>query len=335
MVTFKEFCDRQTLLNEMFVYGTKDVGKFIIATRKDIFIFDEDDFFDDVLESVLTKLKKDYLHIPDNLVNFDFTDIDLYRVIEMLRQYVDDLFFGYIIDDTTIEIIKFDCYNYHSPISSEILNKISWQLKIDKWKYSDDFYDDEYQIVKDVKLKEKFPDIGYHGTSSKYLGSILRVGLRYDQSETNWENITQNENHRKTLFFSTSGINALFHANRAFSIHNKNGDYTYPIIVEFQIPSKKFITHDFDMERISGTTKKHIIRYEDVPIKFKKAMSDNPISLSREFGIYGYTNPITPKFITAIWVPKNLNKDVISYDQTDFVKMLPKEAAKHLGIFTF
>jgi hypothetical protein len=54
------------------------------------------------------------------------------------------------------------------------------------------------------------------------------------------------------------------------------------------------------------------------------------MSLSKNKGIYAYIGSILPQNIRAIWVP---SKEAETYFEDDFIRLTPKEAIKHLGLF--
>lgn len=276
----------------------------------------------------MAELKKIHRNIPNEYLDeLYYTRYDIRTFYKELMQYANDILFGKFENDNISFFSSISHLKYDKDFSNLML-KIKNQLHIDEW-----IDTDGYNFIKDENALANFPNVGFHGTSSKYLTSIRRLGLRYDQSETNWKNITQNANHRNTIFFSSGKMNALFHANKVFAYHNIESTLSYyPIIVEFIIPSKEYIVQDFDVERMTGNTDSHTLRYTKPSMVIKTALSNKPLPLSKEFGIYGYAGHILPKYIQAIWVPKLLNKNSVEYGLEDFIRLMPKDASDYFSL---
>jgi hypothetical protein len=238
-----------------------------------------------------------------------------------------DIFCG-MLDDSN-NIIVYGHAKRLNTISSTLMSQIERQLKTNQWITDESFNNDGFDYI-DTTEKAKLPDIAYHGTCSKYLTNILRMGLIHDKSRDNWERVKRNEAHERTIFLTTHNTTVLFHANNCVA---KNG--TQPIILEFEIPDKDLVVQDFDMERATGTTDDSVIRYvkSKTPVTDKKSFSYKPFTLSRELGVYGYAGRIPASFIKAVWVPKIKKAHNEKYIQSDFIKLNPKEALKHLGLF--
>lgn len=324
IITFKEYCLQQKILNEMFIYGTKASNKYVIAFRSDIFLFDETDK-DKIVPEMMSKLFTSFRAVKssfDNNINF-FDDMEIIPIFDEIQEFVVDVLCGYISDETLI--LYGDGLRGFSPPSSILVSKVVSHLELKKVDVSEYYYDNGYNhIYKDTDLKMKIPDIGFHGTSSKYLVSILRLGIRYDQSEKNWHNIEYNKKHLDTIFLSTSTIAPLFHGTRL-----SNRTDSHPVIIEFEIPDKKLLVQDYDSEHHTGIldNTRYIHRNPT-----KKAISNKPLGLSKELGMYGYLGNIPPKFIKYVWVPINIHKQ--NFNENDFKRLNPSEAIEALHIFS-
>jgi hypothetical protein len=331
MISFKEhfsiqdFKTETKLLKEMIVYGDQLPYRYVIAFKKWIFIFDMDDLFP-TLKLIIEKLNEVFPTNNIKSLNFFAFDIELYSkdikaVFYDLKQNVCDIFCG-MLDDTAKHIIVYDQHPfdvYHSYLTEQIMR----QLKLDGYEVKM-FLDNDYKMVKGDDLK-KFPDIGFHGTSSLYLSKILREGIIEGKATKNWP-LSDKIDSSGIIFFTTHSIKALFHANRTSS---KDGTSGIPIIIEFKIPDKSKVIQDYDIEVFSG----QVEQYERVKTSYKRAISSKPLSLSKEMGIYGYRGRIPIGMIKAIWIPKESNPD--NYVANDFIRLLPKDAAKHLKVFTW
>jgi hypothetical protein len=236
---------------------------------------------------------------------------------------------GKILENINDELVivplaKFDIRS--SNITHKIYNELGLHFLDSIYEYD---YDplDEYDYLT-IEEYSNFPSIGFHGTSSKYLTSILRLGIRYNSGNTNWENVVKNDTHKHIIFFSTKSETPLFHAN---TLIKKQSDGSIPIIIKFEIPSKKLVVHDYDIERDVNSDK-----YKPIYVKSKspkkKTFTNNPMTQSLHVGIYGYLGNIPPKFITGVAIPKFPNSDK-QFEKDDFIMLEPREALKKLNLY--
>lgn len=311
--------EKRMMLSELFVYGDKSDQSYIVAFHKHIFLFkDTYDEKNKAISDVLKKLDEvwqsniasQHNYFKSEQYKFD----DARTVIEKLQSLVKDIFIGKILEnEQTLYVYNFgDFDGQHSPYFRQILR----QLKIDDVIEGGYIGDEGVKFITNSEIKS-LPDIGYHGTSSKYLTSILKTGIQKDKP-SNWKDVQ----HTKYIFFSTKTIKPLFHAQTISKFQN-----SIPIIIEFKIPNKNLITHDFDIEKYTGTDD----IYTDIKSSIKKkAISNKPMSLTKNKGIYAYIGNIEPQYIKAVWCPK---KDSKYFFEEDFIRILPKEAIEHLGLF--
>lgn len=299
----------ETMLSEMFVHGTFDDKKFVIAFRKDIFIFSEDERYS-ILPTVLEKLS--IFNSSIDLRLFDYSSDTIFDVFEDIKSIFKDVLCGQIINNY---LVIYD-YEHHDMYLSELGKRVFRQLKLEGFVIEEMFSDDYKMITKEEM--NSFPDVGYHGTKLKYLMSILRFGLQQGKSVKNWE-FMEEKDLSGLIFFSTKSISPLFHATR-------NLDTTdIPIIIEFEIPNKNLIIQDYDVEMMSGV----YIKYSEPKVKVKKSISNKPLSLSKELGLFAYKGWVLPKFINAVWTPI-VRKTV--YEKQDFVRLPPKEALQKFNL---
>lgn len=323
----KEMFINGTLLTEMFLHGNKETNKYIIGVQKDIYIFDETDQ-DEIMREVITNLNKHFKQVSMEYRNENvFRGWNIFDIFSDLKTIAYDVFCGQFVNEDTV--IIYGKKHSHSVNSSLYLTKLAKQLNIKTWMTDESFENGDFTYI-DANTKASFPDVGFHATSSRYLMTILKQGLRSNKNNGNWINMIQNANHRNTIFFSTNNEELLKYTNHARTFHK-----AHPIIIEFKIPDINYIVQEFEMERATGTTTQ--LRYELSKTNSvdKRAISNKPVSLSKEMGVYGYTNYILPNFIKAIWIPKEIRKEGEAYERSDFKRVLPKEAAKELGIFSF
>lgn len=309
--TFREF------ITEMIVHGTISNNKFVIAFQKDIFIFNDDDLYDE-LPTILQQLKE---YLPEYRIDISLTNdtLDIYEVFEILVDRVNDIVCAKLTNDTLI-VYKGKIDNRNSLL----IYKIVHQFKI-TYVYDEDVFYDETLI--EPTILDRFPNVGFHGTSSTYLTSILRSVLNQSGTNKNWNFVLVKEIEGR-IYFTTKSITALFHANRTTDKIVKSG---VPIIIEFVIPDKNRIVPDRDVIKYTGITK-------GTESAKRTSISQKPLSLSKELGIYAYDERVPASFIQAIWIPavKKHTQGFFpdKYTQTDFIRVQPKEAIRQLGVFS-
>lgn len=308
----------QRMLNELLVVGEVENESYVVAFHKHVFIFKSENS-DEYIENIIDKLnlvwKNNAIRNNSFFIKRKYVSVPLDETLKRMQSLVVDIFIGKIIANENVLYV----YNFgefdgeHSPYFQQI------QRQLNIWDVVTSGYigDEGVKFITNNEIKS-LPDIGFHGTSSKYLTSILRLGIRIDQP-SNWKEVQ----HVKYIFFATRSIKSLLHAQRISTFQNST-----PIVVEFRIPNKNRITQDFDIEKYTGTKSVFGNVKSDIP---KQAISNKPMSLSKNKGIYAYIGDIPPQHIKAIWVPL---KEAETYFEDDFVRMAPKEALKHLQLFS-
>lgn len=307
----------QRLLNELLVYGEKENESYVVAFERHVFII-KDENKKESIDDIISKL---YPTWPDNPIKKDvfflaheYMKVSLDITLKKMQSLIKDIFIGKLLENSnTMYVLNFgDFDGEHSPYIQQILQT----LKIKHVITGGYIGSEGVKFITNDEIK-KLPDTGFHGTSSKYLTSILKFGIETDKP-SNWKNIQ----HVKYIFFSTKSIRSLFHAQRISKFQNST-----PIIIEFRIPNKDHITQDFDIEKYTGVNQIYTKVKSDIP---KKAISNKPMSLSKNLGIYAYIGDILPQYIKAVWIPKH---KADHYFEDDFIRLQPKEAIKQLGLF--
>lgn len=194
-------------ITEMIVHGNKKELGYIVSFRKDIYLFDDSNL-DKVSQDILSNLFTVMPSLKDKFTNTKyFHGYEATDMFDELKSNIKDILCGIIENDI---VYLFGSGVKHNPDSSELVMKITKQLKLKGWQYPDDINDDGYLFIKDKDILAKLPNIGYHATSSKYLSSILSIGLRTDQSEANWTKVKMNDNHRKLFSFQLIQLHLYF-----------------------------------------------------------------------------------------------------------------------------
>jgi hypothetical protein len=294
----------------LIVHGTFSDDKYVIAFNKDLFVFQEDDIHE-VIMNVLQHIR---MYFPEYRADISLVNktLDVHQIFDILLNSIKDIVCAKISNDTLIAY-KGKIDHRNSLLTYKIMKQFDLQYVYDE----DVFYEEE---LIEPSILERFPSIGFHGTSSTYLTSILRTGLNQTDDKKNWPFVTVEEIKGK-IYFTTHSITALFHANRTTKEIVKTG---VPVIIEFEIPDKNRIEPDRDVIRYTGIEKEN-------GIAKRSAFSKKPLSLSKEIGIYAYRGKIPPSFIKAVWIP---TESKTRYEVKDFIRKNPKEAVNELGLFS-
>lgn len=283
-------------LNEMIKVGTECDGNIVIGFDKWIYIFNPDDddkvLYETILNNILSYFSPvDVIHKVSKKYIDNMTLISLLKII---KEHAFDVFIGFINDNSLVVDTKF----HHDPQSSVLLHKIMKQLDVKKLNTVEDL--ESYGTFDRTEFFKETPNVGFHGTTSDKLVSILKYGL-VPSTNLNWITTLK----KPILFFSTRKLQPLYHAIRGYNRDKSN----LPIIIEFNIPAKQYIVQDYDMEEFAG-----IADIYDL-VSRKTAISNKPLVLSKEFGLYGYTKTIKPNFITGIYVP---DKNVVAFSKEHY-----------------
>ena len=296
-MNFKNFF----LLNEMLVVNPISSPEYVLAFDKWIYLFGKETnkkLFLDIIKKIPSI--EDWDKYEDIQDNYDF--------LTVLKEEVPDVLVGYI-NGKNLNLLSIGSFT-PDPRSSPLIQKVLKQLKLNSVSYTEDLESTETKVTK-KKTTSTIPDIAYHGTSSIYLNSILSKGLMAGESDSNYAK--QGIYHPDLVFFSTRIGEALHHS--LATAQQKKG---VPVILEFKIPDKDQIIADFDLEKLTGKD----IYYGNVQGNSSRMSSyqKDPNKLSKHFGIYGYKKRIPSSFISAVWIPKDLNSVNPSLELVDFVK---------------
>lgn len=295
---FKDFYE--AVISEMIIQGRPPEDKdYVIAFDKWIWALDEDDLDEEVMQDIADKAGLD--KEPDTS--------DVYSFITSLQEEKDDILAGQITGDNLY------LYDYGSfkldPKSSILVKKVVKQLGLDSASYIEDVDSTETTVSKE-EMKGKMPDVAYHGTSTRYLDSILRKGLRPSEADSNYAK--QGIHHPDLIFFSTRIGEAMHHAQH--TALEKGGE---PIILAFKVKDKDQVIPDYDVETLTGKSSFYDFHNPESS-SFGKAYNKKGGSLSREFGVYGYKGKILPMHFTTAWIANKPAEDVYNIEN-DFVEL--------------
>jgi len=302
-------------LNEMIVIGKPENQNYVVAFDKWIYVL-ENEPNEEVFLDILKKLGLDERDEWGNLdKNFDFEDT--YQFITNVGENLGDVLIGQI-NDKNLYLHEYGSFKA-DPKSSILVKKVVQQLKLNSVTYIEDMDSTETKVTK-KKMTAEIPDIGYHGTSSKYLEAILSKGLMAGEADSNFAK--QGIYHPDLVFFATRIGESIYHATTTSS--QKGG---VAVIIEFQISDKDQIIADYDVEKM--TDKDTYYGNTGERSKYSaKSFKQDPDKLSKHFGVYGYKKRIPASFIKAVWVATKPSNEI--YSIKDFKKMKPKTALKQI-----
>lgn len=280
----------ESLLLEMRVVKISDGGG-IIAYGDKIWIFDEDtdwtlEQFADLVRTAKIDITQLYRSKDGNIeAAFEQFQDSTSNFIEDLERH--DIFIGSMSNGILYQDFRHDMA--FDPKSSVLIKKVAAQLGLDASVLQSDMSGNEELVDKSNMKGVPHIETAYHGTTTNYIDSIMKIGLRprnVTKSKTNYSNIE----HGDAIFFTTKIGKAMYHAQNA---SHRGG---LPLIISFSIPDQSKIIPDYDIDINSGgKTYAHIEKYTGRTSVRK--MAGDPAKLSREFGNYGYRGSIPPKFI--------------------------------------
>jgi len=280
------------VLNEMIIYGEDKPKSFIIGFDEWIYIGD-DNFFDKKQDEIIAKIRKRF---DDNELGYklqypkDLKMSSAINLIMTLQKYVHGIFYGYMDENRILYI-----YN-HLPISpySALMNKIKKEIDFNGIKYIDE---EEASKVFSKNLYNNKSVNAFHGTNSEIAKKILTSGLRPNKTGS------YGIKHDGIVFLALDKTFSIQHANRSSELETNTKKLQYlPVIIEFDIPDKNKLIPDYDMENMTGIEQYYPVKTYGL-VKSKETISNNPMRVSKDFGLFGYKGIIYPNHINNIYVP--------------------------------
>ena len=296
MLSFKEYTGGSlyNMLCEMFIVGKEEPNSLVIAFHDKIFIFKEQDL-EEYKVKIINEIK---LLFPKFKEEHILNRNTFAGLIKELSNSLEDIFIAFISNNGELEIIN---KRKHDLKTHSLLSKVLNSLETKKiTQHFDDINKTDFYSPFPFR-KDKDELIGYHGTDSSKILNIINVGIRPNK-ESNWE--IYGDDLKDKIFFSTQLEEPLGHSNNLSSyIRSENKYDNIPVIIKFKVPDKAKLIQDFDMENMTGKTEIY-----KSGIKKREVIKDNPMKLSSELGIYGYSGSIYPNHIISLFVPsiKNL-----------------------------
>jgi len=293
MKSYKEWLNREAttmqLIYEMFVIGKEEKNSYVVAFHDKIFVFPIDELEKyklKIIDAIKTKFKE-----------FDETDLleteTIQDFIIVMSENLHDVFLAKINNDKELEVLNKYMNDWRTSFTVQQILRTLKTKKISR--FDDGFEPNEYMLP----LKKK-PMEGFHGTNTDKIENILRIGMRKDADKNFGVSIRMNKD---LLFFSTQLQQPLLHGNLSSKLKDNTDKFSaLPVIISFNVPDKTKLRQDFDMENATGKTELYN-HPSFTELKNRKSITDDPMRLSKELGIYAYEGNIYPNHINYLLVP--------------------------------
>lgn len=293
-------------VNELYIHKKSDEldRKNIILYKKDLWVFDENEWEDGVADEIYKKLN---IEPSDDLFDF-LNEVSEVRPDVLVAEIIN----GYIVINSR--------YNYRQSKNSTDIKKLKKALNMEiKINFSSGPYlekEEEY----DIDFEEMEDSYFYHGTSINFLESISKKGIMPNPKRTNYPNIKH-----KDKIFLTSNIEKAYYHSVTSSINNNS----LPVIIKFKIPDISKLVPDYDLsieffgvnneinKKLGYSEIKNQIGMGSFDYTNTKVDSSRKSSFIKKMGIYGYIGRIPSSKIESILVDSYLINNYIPYINGD------------------
>ena len=279
-------------LNEMLVHKVSQKPDHVVAFRGHLWLVNRDTP-EGYIREIENAIRKEH-PTPDEVKSRQMDSLD--DLESWLKDCIPDGFVAHW--DPTKRILWTSQEVGNSPVSAPLVKKVAETLKARKVSYNVAGYvgDQYYDYDRDYRRKQmlgRLPDEMFYGTTTKYLPSIMRLGLRPGQSDSNWSK--QNVYHDDRVFLAARFEDSEFHASHVS--HEKGG---FPCVVQFAIPDRAQFQPDYDADAIA-TGEKHY-GHPAEKLKNSPRASVDSVKMSRNAGLTAYTGRIPAAFIRAVFL---------------------------------
>lgn len=239
----------------------------IIAYKDKIFKFDDNAKLDpEEFEELFKQL--DIKSNPSNIKDINYIGAYIEGRFDILYGFVSNGVLDY--EESLIS---------HDPRLSVLVNKVLKQLHLKSVSTSPRESNGKKSFEQKTEdLKKDIQNITwYHGTSTEYLDSILKLGLRprkFTGARSNF-----NIKHDSAIFLTSKYSKAHFHAYNA----TEPSKHKIMIIKIRSIPDPSLIISDYDIDLFSKS----------------ENIKSNTLKSSINVGVIGYLGSIPPKFIES------------------------------------
>ncbi|UOL51240.1 hypothetical protein [Vibrio phage XZ1] len=228
MKNLKSFMEELQLVTEVFIRGGRPRnGSKVLANGKNIWVWNNDREFERLVPFINRELGTDFEEEYDLDDWYREGAQAVYATIEngRLDMFGDSAYRPSVTSDTLRKTIK--------ALNLNGVTRRTQSFNPDYDEVEHDFETDRYEFNK--KLSQK---TFYHGTSTAYIESMLKFGLKPNPGETQFDNIE----HADKVFITTELDKAMFHAT-----HSANRNNSFPVIIEIRIPDESKLVSDYDV----------------------------------------------------------------------------------------
>lgn len=198
------FKDVLLKLNEMIVSGIEKSGSTVIAFNKWIYILNPKDNNKKLYKEILDNMLDLFSDLEERYPKGYFESMNLNTLINIIKKNVFDAFVGFIDGKNLIVDMKYQM----DFKTSNLIFKVMKQLNLDNLVTPKDF--ENFETIEKKNISNSIPQIGYHGTTSDNLESILQYGL-IPKSGSNWGKNSTNQFYfslpiKSNRYFMLSGV---------------------------------------------------------------------------------------------------------------------------------
>jgi len=336
---FNDFLN-EVLIHPEWIEHLDNKNYIIISYNKYIYILDEKKLEkEDYLLKFLKELNNEHI-LKEYLENINYYDL-----LTIIREKLPNIIiFNWDLKNGNLNNIDYYVSSSEFKIDINISKQFIETLKVLRWKLFIEYikcyesyivYDQEQEntellhietvienFSKDIEVR-KLPKKIYHGTSTRVINEILKIGIRRNQ-KSNFKNIYR---FCKYLFFTSSIIEATFYAD-----NSARKTKSYPVILEIDSScidiDKVEKDYDFYVDYINQGNE----YFDDLYSNQIYTESEPQLIhlhnkyIGATYRKFSYKANIYPKYITKIYFQSEINgkfDDYVEQDQfDDFLEMV-------------
>ncbi len=302
------FMSELEALNEVFVRGGKPRnGSKVLANGKNIWVWNNEREFERLAPFINRELGTDFDEEYDVDEWYNAGAQAVYAEIENGR--LDMLGYSSYRPSTASDTLRktIDALNLHG------VTRRTQSFTPDYDEVDHDFETSRAEFNKKL-AKKTF----YHGTSTTYIESMLKIGLKPNPGSTQFDNIE----HDDKVFITTERDKAMFHAS-----HSALRNNSFPVIIELRIPDEAKLVSDYDVviDTLGADSDEALelgysdiyygavngrgdgTKYDDMHRRFGKRLGN----LSTKVGIFGYKGRIPASHFNFILADTEVIEDLM------------------------
>jgi len=213
-------------------------------------------------------------------------------VSEWVKDYIPDALVANWSSDK--KILWLHSSSMTSATTSPLVRKVAIELRAKSVQYEAlDGNERDYTVTRRRgQLRGNWDSVWYHGTSTKYLEDILRLGLKPGESDSNYAD--QDIHHEELIFLTAKIEEAQYHG-----WHTARKVGGLPMVVQINhIPDKARLEPDYDVDKIASRNTYN----SPEPKDYDPVFSVDSMRASKHAGLVGYRGRIPANRIDAILV---------------------------------